>query len=64
MADAFVLLQHKRHLADYHNGVMWTKLEAQDEVVAAREAFANWAAIRGENIAQEYLVSLLIKSRD
>ena len=64
VAKAFVQLQDKRHLADYHNGVMWTKLEAQDEVVAAREAFANWAAIRGENIAQEYLVSLLIKSRD
>jgi hypothetical protein len=64
VAQAFVQLQDKRHLADYHNGVRWTHIESLREVTTARKAFLIWALIRSDNIAQEYLVSLLIKPRD
>lgn len=64
VAQAFVQLQEKRHLADYHNGVRWTRIESLQEVATARKAFLIWSEIRHENIAQEYLVSLLIKPRD
>ena len=36
---------------------------AREEVERAAESFADWESIRGENIAQDYLVSLLIKPR-
>ena len=63
VAQAFVQLQDKRHVADYHNGIRWSHTESLQEVATARQAFLVWASIRNENIAQEYLVSLLIKSR-
>lgn len=64
VAQAFVQLQDKRHIADYHNGIHWSHTESLREVTTARKAFLIWALIRHENIAQEYLVSLLIKPRD
>lgn len=64
VAQAFVQLQDKRHIADYHNGIRWTHVESLREVATARQAFLIWASIRNEDIAQEYLVSLLIKHRD
>lgn len=64
VAQAFVQLQEKRHIADYDNGVTWTPIESLREVTTASKAFQVWASIRDENIAQEYLVSLLIKPRD
>lgn len=44
VAQAFVQLQEKRQVADYHNGIRWTHTESL--------------------LAQEYLVSLLIKLRE
>jgi hemerythrin-like domain-containing protein len=64
VAQAFVQLQQKRHLADYDNAVFWAYRESEAEVVTARNAFQSWTAIRNENLAQSYLVSLLIRSRD
>ena len=64
VAQGFVQLQQKRHLADYDNGTRWTPFEALQEVSIAREAFAVWATIRSEDLAQEYLVSLLIRPRE
>ena len=64
VAKGFVQLQQKRHLADYDNGTRWTPFEALQEVSIAREAFAVWATIRSEDLAQEYLVPLLIRPRE
>ena len=64
VAQAFVDLQDSRHIADYHNGIHWAPVESLEEVDKASRAFQTWATIRHENIAQEYLVSLLIKPRD
>ena len=64
VATAFVLLQDQRHAADYDNATSWTKTEVIEEWIRAADAFANWDSIRNQDIAQTYLVSLLIKPRD
>ena len=64
VAQAFVQLQDKRHVADYDNSTVWTQTAAFEEVSTAARAFDTWRSIRHEKIAQDYLVSLLIKPRD
>jgi uncharacterized protein (UPF0332 family) len=63
VAKAFAELQEKRHTADYDNTRFWTKTDALAAVTLAERAFLSWKSIRDERIAQEYLISLLIKSR-
>ena len=63
VAQAFVQLHDKRELADDDNATFWTRTEVLFEVKTAVEAFSTWSTIRNENIAQEYLVSLLMKPR-
>jgi len=64
VAQAFLRLQDARHVADYDNSVIWSHSDAQNEVEQALAAFALWRTISHEKIAQGFLVSLLIKSRD
>ena len=64
VAKSFVQLQDRRHIADYDSGTLWTPWEATEEVVRSLSAFEAWDKIKHENIAQEYLVSLLIRPRD
>ena len=63
VAEIFGQLQDKRHLADYDNSTRWTHTEALGEITRAATAFAAWQSIIHEKIAQDYLVSLLIKPR-
>ena len=64
VAKTFSKLQEKRHTADYDNTAIWTRTEALFRVNSAEDAFAAWKRIRNEQIAQEYLVSLMVKKRD
>lgn len=64
VAQTFVGLQSLRHIADYDNDITWTHLDAVVPVAAARTAFSAWNGIRHTDAAQEYLVSLLIRSLD
>jgi hypothetical protein len=64
VANAFVELQSQRRIADYDNGVIWTQLDAGVPIAIARTAFLAWDDIKHTDIAQEYLVSLLIRTRD
>jgi hemerythrin-like domain-containing protein len=64
VAQVFVELQDNRHIADYDNTIFWTRTEALREVTTAAKAFSTWQAIKNKKIAQDYLVSLLIKPRD
>jgi uncharacterized protein (UPF0332 family) len=64
VAESFVQLQTRRHIADYDNTVLWTQSEAWEEADRSLEAIGLWRSIRHEKIAQDYLVSLLIKPRD
>jgi uncharacterized protein (UPF0332 family) len=63
VAQSFGQLQDKRHIADYDNATFWTTTEALREVTTAAKAFSTWHAIKTARIAQDYLVSLLIKPR-
>jgi uncharacterized protein (UPF0332 family) len=60
---AFVELQQHRHAADYNYAKRWTKTEAQTDIDTAIAAFQSWKIIRKEKLAQDYLVSLLIRER-
>jgi hypothetical protein len=64
VAKTFAQLQEKRHIADYDNTTFWTRTEALAQVKSAEQAFATWKPIRNEQIAQAYLVSLVVKKRD
>jgi hypothetical protein len=64
VAKTFVQLQEKRHTADYDNATFWTRTEALAQVKSAEQAFSTWKSIRNEQIAQAYLVSLVVKKRD
>jgi uncharacterized protein (UPF0332 family) len=63
MAKTFGELQQNRHKADYDNTKFWMKTEALDLVRSAERAFDEWRSIRDEQIAQNYLLSLLVKKR-
>jgi hypothetical protein len=64
LAEIFVELQNERHVADYDNGRIWTPLDAIVPIASAKTAFEAWNEIKHTDIAQEYLVSLLIRPRD
>ena len=63
VAKSFFDLQATRHTADYDNSKNWSVADAIGEVELAESAFAAWDSIRATSIAQDYLVSLLIKPR-
>ncbi len=63
VAQAFVDLQQARHKADYDIGEPFGPLDAAVDVAQARLAFATWADVKDEPIAQLYLYSLLFKDR-
>jgi hypothetical protein len=59
VARAFRELQLQRHLADYSNATRWDRSKASAKVNQSKTAFSDWKSIRGEYVAQRYLVSLL-----
>jgi hypothetical protein len=61
IAKTFCEVQKKRHAADYDNNKYWDATDALAIVILCRRVFATWDIIKNEDIAQEYLVSLLIK---
>ncbi len=63
VAEAFVQLQEQRHIADYDSSKRWTRSEALAQIKRAEEALAGWRTIREAEIAQRFLVSLLVKRR-
>ena len=64
VANAFAQLQEKRHTDDYDNTTFWTRTDALTIVKLAEQAFVSWKPIRNEQVAQAYLVSLVVKKRD
>jgi uncharacterized protein (UPF0332 family) len=63
VAKAFDELQELRHLADYDESEKWTRERALDAVNLASAAFQAWQAAKAEDIAQDYLLQLLIQRR-
>ena len=61
IADAFVLLQQDRQIADYDNSKTWTRSEVLDRIEIAAAAFESWDVIVGEPISEDFLLQLLIQ---
>lgn len=61
VAQTFSQLQEERHFADYNLTKDLDPAEALAQVKSAEEIFNTWPSIRGQQIAQAYLVSLLVK---
>jgi len=61
VAQAFSQLQEDRHFADYNLTKDLDSVEALTQVKSAEKIFNTWPTIRAEQIAQAYLVSLLVK---
>ena len=61
VAQAFGQLQEDRHFADYNLTKDLDPADALAQVKVAEEIFRTWPTIKGEQIAQAYLVSLLVK---
>jgi hypothetical protein len=61
IARTFNQLQEDRHFADYNLTKDLGPAEALAQVTSAEEIFNTWPSIRGQQIAQAYLVSLLVK---
>jgi uncharacterized protein (UPF0332 family) len=63
VATAFTQLQQDRNAADYDSSRQWSRSDVLGQIQLAASAFENWKVIRNEQIAQDYLLSLLIKDR-
>ena len=61
VAQTLSQLQEDRHFADYNITKDLDPVEALTQVKSAEKIFNTWPTIRGEQIAQAYLVSLLVK---
>ena len=59
-AQTFSDLRLKRHVADYDNSYIWAKTDAQDWIVRTSVAFDNWRAVRTQDEAQDFLLSLFL----
>jgi hypothetical protein len=61
IAQIFSQLQEDRHFADYNLTKDLDPIEALTQVKSAEKIFNTWPTIKGEQICQAYLVSLLVK---
>ena len=61
-ANAFVLLQEKRHLADYDPSARFTKYEVQRDIVAARAFIKGFQAARAKH-RRAFAVYVLFRTR-
>ncbi len=61
VARTFSQLQEDRHFADYNLTNDLDRVEALAQVKSGETIFSTWPMIRTEQIAQAYLVSLLVR---
>ncbi len=60
VAELFIGLQEARHQADYNNQKHWTQTEVASNLSSAQTAYQEWKQISGSEVANEYLLSLLV----
>lgn len=63
VVQAFVDLQEARHDADYNPTKRWNRLDVMNHVQTARQAFADWAAIRHSPDAAVFVVALVLQKQ-
>ena len=64
VAQAFIVLQHARHDADYNLEKPLDLADAIVEVNRANSAFVSWEMTRNSEVAKDYLFSLLFKEKE
>jgi uncharacterized protein (UPF0332 family) len=60
VAESFIRLQVERHRADYDISFEWETTDVVRFLELATAAFADWRAIRDQEAAQDYLLSLFL----
>jgi len=63
VAGAFVDLQEERHTADYDNHEHWSLTEVEEILNTAQTAFQDWQSIQMDQMAGNYLLSMLLKKQ-
>lgn len=63
IANIFIRLQQQRETADYDNSIRWSRTEALTLIDMVQEAFDLWGEIREEEIAEDFLLELLVQKR-
>lgn len=63
VAETFVQMLQHRQTADYDSATKWTRTDAIEKIESVKAAFESWKAIRREQAAQEFLVTLLLRER-
>jgi hypothetical protein len=63
VARAFSQLYEDRLVADYDTAAQWSRVEVVTEIELVEQAFASWQAIRNQDIANDYLLSLFVRER-
>jgi uncharacterized protein (UPF0332 family) len=63
IAYIFVRLQQQRETADYDSAIRWSRTEALTLIDMVQEAFDLWSAIREDEIAEDFLLELLVQKR-
>jgi hypothetical protein len=63
VVDGFVESRERRHVADYDNSVRWSRTQVLTQISNVVDAFQSWKIIRNENLAQDFLIHLLVKDR-
>jgi hypothetical protein len=63
IAETFVQMYQQRQIADYNNARKWGRTDVLQKIDTVEVAFQSWLAIRDEDEAQSFLVTLLLKER-
>jgi hypothetical protein len=63
VAEAFLQLQEQRHHADYDLSYTLAAGDVEQAISLVADAFQSWNTIRNDQIAQDYLFSMLFKER-
>jgi len=63
IAETFVQMYQQRQIADYNNARKWGRTDVLQKIDTVEVAFQSWQAIRDEDEAQSFLVTLLLKER-
>jgi uncharacterized protein (UPF0332 family) len=61
VANTFIELQQHRHTADYDNSRKWARTEVLAQIDSVQAAFDSWNVIADEQIAEDFLLQLLMQ---
>ena len=60
VTENFIQLQEHRHRADYDISVQWSRVEVLNVLTLTTDAFNAWMTIRGQDVAQDFLLRLFL----